>query len=223
MSTTILGLPPAGIDPYRLGRRGGGREEPPRRRETGPAPKRIVVGYGFWIFLLSDVVMFSTFFAAHAVLAHAYAGGPTGHDLFDIPRVAVETAALLASSFACGLAAVATQARNMLWTQVFLLVTGLLGLVFIVLEATEFAGMISSGAGPDRSAFLSSFFALVGCHGLHVTAGGLWLATMMAQIFVKGFTPRVYRRMLCFNLFWHALDIIWIGIFTFVYLIGARA
>ncbi|HEX3348395.1 MAG TPA: cytochrome (ubi)quinol oxidase subunit III [Acetobacteraceae bacterium] len=223
MSTTILGLPPAGIDPYRVGRMGGGRSEPPRRHETGPAPKRIVVGYGFWIFLLSDIVMFSTFFAAHAVLRGAFAGGPTGRDLFNIPNVAVETALLLASSFACGLAAVAMETRNMLWTQVMLLLTGLLGLGFLLIEVNEFATLVAHGAGPDRSGFLSSFFALVGCHGLHVTAGLLWLGTMMAQIFVKGFAPRVYRRMLCFNLFWHALDIIWVAIFTFVYLYGVAA
>ncbi|MBV9539106.1 MAG: cytochrome (ubi)quinol oxidase subunit III [Acidisphaera sp.] len=223
MSSTIVGLPPAGIDPYRVGRTGGGRSEPPRRRETGPAPKRIVVTYGFWIFLLSDIVMFSAFFAAHAVLSREYAGGPTGHELFDIPNVAIETALLLASSFACGLAAVAMEARSMLLTQLLLLLTGLLGFGFLAMEATEFAGLVARGAGPDRSAFLSSFFALVGCHGLHVTAGLLWLGTMMAQLLVKGFVPRVYRRMLCFNLFWHALDIIWVAIFTFVYLIGAGA
>jgi cytochrome o ubiquinol oxidase subunit 3 len=224
MSSTIVGLPPRNIDPYRLGRTGGGGHPPRLRpRESGPAPKRIVVGYGFWIFLLSDIILFSTFFAAHAVLGRAYAGGPTGHDLFDIPRVGIETACLLASSFACGLAAVALQARNMLWTQVFLLLTGLLGAGFLLLEANEFAGLINRNGGPARSAFLSSFFALVGCHGLHVTAGLLWLGTMMAQILVKGFTPRMFRRMLCFNLFWHTLDIIWVALFTVVYLIGAAA
>jgi cytochrome o ubiquinol oxidase subunit 3 len=223
MSTTTLGLPPVGVDPYRVGRTGRGRSEPPRHHESGPAPKRIVVGYEFWIFLLSDIVMFSTFFAAHGVLRGAFAGGPTGHDLFAIPRVALETALLLTSSFAGGLAAVAMESRHMLWTQAMLLITGLLGLGFLLLEANESAGLVARGAGPDRSGFLSSFFALVGCHGLHVTAGLLWLGTMMAQIFVKGFTPRVYRRMLCFNLFWHALDIIWVAVFTFLYRYGIAA
>jgi cytochrome o ubiquinol oxidase subunit 3 len=217
------------VDPHRLGHGPGygppGHDGP--RREAlghgagGPAAKRVVVGYGFWIFLLSDIVMFSCFFAAHAVLQTATAGGPSGRDLFDPTRVAIQTASLLASSFACGLAAVATEARSQLWTQVALLVTGLLGAAFLGLEIQEFTGLVARDAGPDRSAFLSSFFAVVGCHGLHISAGLLWLGTMMAQIFVKGFRPNILRRMLCFNLFWHALDIIWVALFTIVYLIGA--
>jgi cytochrome o ubiquinol oxidase subunit 3 len=211
-------------DPYKLGRGHDGYDAgAPGHGEGGSAPKRIVVGYGFWIFLLSDIIMFSSFFAAHAVLQTATAGGPSGRDLFDMRRVAVETAFLLASSFACGLAAVATEARSQLWTQAFLVLTGLLGAGFLALEVTEFAGLVAKGAGPQRSAFLSSFFAVVGCHGLHVTAGLLWLGTMMAQIFVKGFRPNILRRMLCFNLFWHALDIVWVALFTIVYLIGAGA
>ena len=132
-----------------------------------------------------------------------------------------ETACLLASSFTCGLSAVATEARSALWTQICLLVTGLLGLCFILLELRDFASMIAQGAGPQRSAFLSSFFAVVGCHGLHVSAGLLWLGTMMAQVFVKGFRDNILRRLVCFNLFWHALDIIWVALFTVVYLLGA--
>jgi cytochrome o ubiquinol oxidase subunit III len=212
------------IDPYRLGRgaafggRAGGHAT--GHGEGGPASKRVIVGYGFWIFLISDLVMFSCFFAAHAVLQTATAGGPSGRDLFDPVRVAAETTFLLLSSFTCGLSAVATEARNQLWTQVALLVTGLLGTAFLLLEAQEFAGMVTAGHGPTRSAFLSSFFALVGLHGLHVTAGLLWLGTMMAQVFVKGFRPNILRRLICFNLFWHVLDVIWVGIFTVVYLIG---
>jgi len=210
-----------GSDPYRLGHGPGEVHGLARGRgEGGPASKRVIVGYGFWIFLLSDIVMFSAFFAAHAVLQTATAGGPTGRDLFDPTSVALETACLLASSFTCGMSAVATGARSQLWTQVFLAVTGLLGAAFLALEAHDFAGMVAAGAGPQRSAFLSSFFALVGCHGLHVTAGLLWLGTMMAQVFVKGFRPAILRRLLCFNLFWHVLDIIWIALFTMVYLIG---
>jgi cytochrome o ubiquinol oxidase subunit III len=211
-------------DPYKLGhgagRDGGEHDYATGHGEGGPASKRVIVGYGFWIFLLSDIVMFSCLFAAHAVLQTATAGGPSGHQLFNPTSIAIETACLLASSFTCGLAAVATGARNQLWTQVFLLVTGLLGLAFLVLEARDFAAMAAQGAGPQRSAFLSSFFAVVGCHGLHVSAGLLWLGTMMAQVFVKGFRPNIMRRMLCFNLFWHVLDIIWIALFTIVYLIG---
>lgn len=181
----------------------------------------VIVSYGFWIFLLSDVVMFSCFFAAHAVLQTATDGGATGRDLFDPFRVGAQTTLLLLSSFTCGLSAVATEARSHLWTQAALLVTGLLGAGFLLLEGQEFAGLIAEGNGPTRSAFLSSFFALVGLHGLHVTAGLLWLGTMMAQVFVKGFRPNILRRLVCFNLFWHTLDIIWVAIFTIVYLIGA--
>lgn len=211
-------------DPYKLGgSRGtghGGFADATGHGEGGPASKRVIVGYGFWIFILSDIVMFSCLFAAHAVLQTATAGGPSGAELFDPSRVATETACLLASSFMCGLSAVATEARSQLWTQVFLFITGILGLAFLGLEAQEFTHLVARGAGPQRSAFLSSFFTVVGCHGLHVTAGLLWLGTMMAQIHVKGFRPNILRRLLCFNLFWHALDIIWIALFTIVYLIG---
>jgi cytochrome o ubiquinol oxidase subunit 1 len=202
------------------------REEPvspgpsPADRHPGPASKRIVTTYGFWVFLLSDFVMFSGFYSAYAVLSHATAGGPGPLELFNLKTVAFETAFLLISSFVCGLAMIAAGVRNMLWTQIGLVVTGLFGLGFLALELNEFARMIAEGNGPDRSAFLSAFFTLVGCHGLHVTIGLLWLGTMMAQIFTKGFRPNIMRRALCFALFWHALDIIWIGIFTNVYLLG---
>src|SRR5689334_7125678 len=212
------GWPPS--DPYRLGHGGGKSSAATGHGEGGPAPLFVIVGYGFWIFILSDFVMFSAFFAAHAVLQGATAGGPTGRELFDLSRVAIETACLLASSFTCGLAAVATQARSQLWTQSGLLITGLLGFAFVVLEGQEFAGMILRTDGSERSAFLSSFFALVGLHGLHVSCGLLWLGTMMAQVYVKGFRPNILRRLICFNLFWHALDIIWVALFTIVYLIG---
>jgi cytochrome o ubiquinol oxidase subunit 3 len=188
---------------------------------TGPASKRIIVGYGFWIFLLSDIVMFSCFFAAYAVLQGATAGGPTIRDIVELPRVAVETGALLLSSFTCGLSFAATNVRNKLWTQVFLAATALLGLVFVGLELQEFIGLALRGATPQRSAFLTAFYALVGCHGLHVSIGGLWLATMMAQLQVKGFRPEIIHRLICFNLFWHALDIVWVGVFSIVYLTGA--
>ncbi|MCP9228725.1 MULTISPECIES: cytochrome o ubiquinol oxidase subunit III [unclassified Mesorhizobium] len=187
----------------------------------GPAPIRIVVGYGFWIFLLSDIVMFSAFFAAYAVLAGKTAGGPSGAELFNLRNVAIETAALLLSSFTCGLAGLAVTARRSSWFYVAMTVTFVLGASFILLELREFVHMVASGAGPTRSAFLSAFFTLVGCHGLHVTAGLLWLLTMMAQIFAKGFRDDILRRFMCFSLFWHALDIIWVALFTVVYLLGA--
>ena len=188
---------------------------------SGPAPKRIVTGYGFWIFILSDIIMFAAFFATYAVLLGQTAGGPSGRDLFDLRNVAIETGLLLASSFSCGLASIAADTRSTIWFQVSMAVTGLFGLGFLAIEGNEFASLVVRGAGPTRSAFLSAFFTLVGCHGLHVSAGILWLLTMMAQVFAKGFRADIQRRILCFALFWHALDIIWIAVFTVVYLLGS--
>ena len=190
------------------------------RNADGPASTRIVVGYGFWIFLLSDIVMFSAFFAAFAVLSGNTAGGPAGKQLFDLNEVAVETLCLLVSSFTCGLASLAAAARYKIKFYAAMAVTGLLGAIFLGLELHEFVGLIAKGAGPQRSAFLSSFFTVVGCHGLHVTIGLLWLGTMMAQVYAKGFRANILRRMMCFSLFWHALDIIWVALFTVVYLMG---
>jgi cytochrome o ubiquinol oxidase subunit III len=186
----------------------------------GPQSKSIVVPFGFWLFVLSDMVIFSALFATYASLVHATDGGPTTNELFDRGLVAVETVALLLSSFVCGLAMITAKRANMAWTQLWLVLTGVLGLVFLFIELYEFSSMIAEGAGPQRSAFLSAFFTLVGCHGLHVTCGLLWLGTMMAQIWSKGFQQHIIRRLLCFSIFWHALDIIWVAIFTIVYLIG---
>ena len=188
--------------------------------EAGPAPKRIVVGFGFWVFLLSDIVMFSALFASYAVLVNATADGPTGAQLFNQVSVAIETACLLLSSFTCGLMSLAVRSRQHAATYLGAAVTFALGAAFLALEIREFATMIAIGAAPQRSAFLSAFFALVGCHGLHVSAGLVWLAVMMAQVAVKGFAANVQRRLLCFALFWHALDIIWVGLFSVVYLMG---
>jgi cytochrome o ubiquinol oxidase subunit III len=190
--------------------------------EAGPAPKRIVVAYGFWIFLLSDIVMFSALFAAYAVLVRATAGGPTGAQLFNQANVAIETACLLASSYTCGLMSLSVNARRRDATYFFAIVTFMLGAAFLALELREFADMITRGATPQRSAFLSAFFTLVGCHGLHVTAGLIWLVVMMAQVAFKGLPANVERRLLCFALFWHALDIVWVWLFTVVYLMGVR-
>jgi cytochrome o ubiquinol oxidase subunit III len=186
----------------------------------GPAPKRIVVAYGFWIFLLSDIVLFSALFATYAVLVHATAGGPDGVQLFSQTRIAIETGCLLASSYTCGLMWMAIGARNPAATYLGAAVTFVLGAAFLALEIREFAGMIAAGATPQRSAFLSAFFTLVGSHGAHVTLGLIWLTVMMAQVATKGFVAAVTRRLACFSLFWHALDIIWVGIFTVVYLMG---
>jgi cytochrome o ubiquinol oxidase subunit 3 len=211
---TDASLAYAHADPHHL--RGG-------RPHEGPAPKRIVTAYGFWIFLLSDIVMFSCFFAAYAVLLHRTAGGPRGSEIFDLRSVAAETAFLLLSSFTCGLASIAADMRDARWYQAAMAATCLLGLGFLALEGREFASLVARGAGPTRSAFLSAFFTLVGCHGVHVSAGILWLLTMMAQVYAKGFRADIMRRMLCFALFWHVLDIIWVAIFSVVYLIGSAA
>jgi cytochrome o ubiquinol oxidase subunit III len=190
---------------------------------AGPAPKRIVTAYGFWIFILSDMVMFSCFFAAFAVLSGETAGGPHGAELFNLKNVAIETGCLLLSSFTCGMASIAADLRNKFWFYVSMAATCVLGLAFLWIEFHEFADLVARGAGPSRSAFLSSFFTLVGCHGLHVSAGVLWLLTMMAQVFAKGFRADILRRIVCFALFWHALDIIWVAVFSVVYLLGSGA
>jgi cytochrome o ubiquinol oxidase subunit 3 len=194
-----------------------------RHQAAEHVSKRIIVGYGFWIFLLSDIIMFSAFFATYAVLAGATAGGPDGAQLSDLRNVAIETACLLLSSFTCGLASIGARRENGVWFYGGMAVTFLFGLAFLGLEIHEFIGMVQRGAGPTRSAFLSAFFTLVGCHGLHVTAGLLWLLTMMAQVFAKGYRADILRRVLCFSLFWHALDIIWVGVFTVVYLMGSAS
>jgi cytochrome o ubiquinol oxidase subunit III len=188
--------------------------------EAGPAPKRTVVGYGFWIFLLSDIVMFSALFASYAVLAKATAGGPTSVQLFNQQSAALETAFLLLSSYSCGLMSLAANSKRRFGTFLGAAVTFLLGAAFLGLELREFHSMIAIGAAPQRSAFLSAFFTLVGCHGLHVTIGLIWLVLTMIQLAMWDFRPVVERRLLCFSLFWHALDIIWVMIFTIVYLMG---
>ena len=179
--------------------------------------------FGFWLYLMSDAIIFSLLFATYAVMARNNAGGPTGNTLFSLPNAFAETMLLLFSSITFGLATLAMKSgakeRMLSW----LLVTFLLGLGFVGLEIREFHGMVRAGAGPDRSGFLSAFFTLVGCHGLHVSAGILWLLTMMAQVFAKGFRADIERRFLCFALFWHALDIIWVAVFSVVYLIGSAA
>jgi cytochrome o ubiquinol oxidase subunit 3 len=188
----------------------------------GPAPVRIVVGYGFWIFLLSDIIMFSALFAAYAVLSGQTDGGPTPHSLFELKHVAIETLCLLFSSYTCGLGSLFIERRRLKLFFILFAATFALGAIFLSLEFSEFAGMLAQGAGPSRSAFLSSFFSLVGLHGAHVTVGLLWLAFMMAQVAAQGPRAYVLRRILCFSLFWHALDIIWVAVMSLVYLMGAR-
>src|SRR5215469_6193462 len=193
-----------------------------KRTAGGPSPKRTVVAYGFWIFILSDMVMFAALFAAYAVMAGNTAGGPTGAELFNLRNVFIETMCLLLSSYTCGLGALSAERRQSARFLIFAVLTFVLGAAFLVIESREFAGMVGRGAGPSRSAFFSGFFTLVGTHGVHVTGGLLWLVYMAAQVLAKGLRPHVLRRLLCWSLFWHALDIVWVGVFTLVYLMGAR-
>ncbi|MBZ9676271.1 cytochrome o ubiquinol oxidase subunit III [Mesorhizobium sp. ES1-1] len=186
--------------------------------QRGPASTEIVARFGFWLFLLSDIVIFAALFAAYAVLAKETAGGPSGAQLFDRTYTLIETACLLASSFTCGMMSLAVERRQGLAIYLWAGITFALGLAFVLMEFFEFLGMVAQGAGPTHSAFLSAFFTLVGTHGLHVTVGLCWLAVMAAQVATLGLRPMVMRRLLCFGLFWHALDIVWIGVFTIVYL-----
>jgi len=188
----------------------------------GPAPIRVVVAYGFWIFLLSDIVMFAALFATYAVLSGNTAGGPSGLELFNLRSVFIETTCLLVSSYTCGLGALSAERRRPTTFLIFAALTFVLGAAFLFIEVSEFAGMVRAGAGPWRSGFLSAFFTLVGTHGAHVTAGLIWLVYLAAQVVVKGLRPAVLRRLLCWSLFWHALDIVWVSVLTLVYLMGAR-
>ena len=175
---------------------------------------------GFWLYLMSDCLIFACLFAMYGVLGRNYAAGPSGADLFELPLVAVNTSMLLLSSITYGFAMLEMQRKRMRPTMIWLAVTGLLGAVFIGLELYEFAHLIHDGAGPQRSAFLSSFFTLVGTHGLHVTFGIVWLITLMVQLKKHGFIAENKRRLMCLSMFWHFLDVVWIGVFTFVYLMG---
>ncbi len=175
---------------------------------------------GFWLYLMSDLALFAAIFATYAVLGHNYAGGPTGRDLFHLPYAFGETMLLLFSSGTCGLAMLAMhdgrQGRVFTW----LAVTFLLGLGFIVMEVNEFVTMIVGGSGPSRSAFLSAFFTLVGTHGIHVAFGLIWIAVMAGQVVIKGLTTPVQSRLMRLGMFWHFLDIVWVAVFTVVYLMG---
>jgi cytochrome o ubiquinol oxidase subunit 3 len=186
--------------------------------ERGPASTWSMISFGFWLFLLSDIVIFASLFATYAVLSKATAGGPSGHDIFDLKNVFIETSCLLASSFTCGLMLIAAERRQLQKFYIWALVTWVLGAAFIGLEVTEFSDLVARGYGPTHSAFLSAFFTLVGTHGCHVTSGLLWLLVMVAQVSTLGLRTMVVRRLFCFSLFWHALDLVWIGVFTIVYL-----
>ncbi|RZJ13042.1 MAG: cytochrome o ubiquinol oxidase subunit III [Haliea sp.] len=176
---------------------------------------------GFWLYLMSDCLIFAVLFAVYAVLGRSYAAGPSGMELFDLKLVALNTSMLLLSSITYGFAMLEMQRRKVKPVLVWLGITGLLGCAFIGLELYEFAHLIREGAVPQRSAFLSAFFALVGTHGLHVLFGIIWLVTMMVQVGRSGLIPENRRRLMCLSMFWHFLDVVWIGVFTFVYLMGS--
>jgi cytochrome o ubiquinol oxidase subunit 3 len=208
MTTTTL----EAVEPDLVRGRGGG----------GPASTRTVVAYGFWIFIISDITMFSALFAAYAVLSDRTAGGPTASEVINLRHVFIETMCLLVSSYTCGLGALSAERRRPDRFLVFAALTFVLGAAFLLIEIADFVDMARVGAVPSRSAFLSAFWALVGMHGAHVVSGLLWLAYMVAQVVAKGLLSHVLRRLLCFSLFWHALDIIWVGVLTVVYLMGVR-
>lgn len=193
---------------------------------TAPAPSRPhhdddKTLFGFWIYLMSDLVLFAGVFATYAVLHANTAGGPSGRDLFELDYVLVETFLLLISSVTFGFAVLSLKLNWRRWLLVWLGITFLFGAGFVFMEVKEFHHLISIGAGPDRSAFLSSFFTLVGTHGLHVSCGLIWMAVLVAQILWRGIGGTTMRRMLCLSLFWHFLDIVWICLFSEVYLLGA--
>jgi cytochrome o ubiquinol oxidase subunit 3 len=178
---------------------------------------------GFWLYLMSDCFIFACLFACYGVLGRSYAGGPTGAELFELPIVALNTSLLLLSSITYGFGVLEMQRGRKGPTLGWLALTGLLGAGFVGVELSEFAHLIAEGAGPQRSAFLSSFFTLVGTHGLHVSFGIVWLVTLMVQVGRLGLTEANRRRLMCLSMFWHFLDVVWIGVFTFVYLMGVLA
>ncbi|WP_274426010.1 cytochrome o ubiquinol oxidase subunit III [Chelativorans sp. YIM 93263] len=175
---------------------------------------------GFWLYLMSDAIIFALLFMTYVVMVNNTAGGPAGRELFDVGHVFAETMVLLASSITFGFASVALVSKSKAGVLAWLIITFLLGFSFVAMEIIEFLGMIAQDAGPGRSGFLSAFFTLVGTHGLHVSLGLVWIVVMLAQVAVKGLTAPVGSRLMRLGLFWHFLDIIWIGIFSVVYLPG---
>jgi len=175
---------------------------------------------GFWIYLMSDALIFATLFATYGVLSGAYAGGPTPRELFELPLVAVNTALLLISSITYGMAMIAMQEGKLGGVKFWLVATALLGIGFVGIELYEFSNLVHEGATPQTSAYLSAFFTLVATHGLHVTFGIIWIGVMLVQLSQRGLHAENQRRLMCLSMFWHFLDIVWIGVFTFVYLLG---
>ncbi|MCH5583696.1 cytochrome aa3 quinol oxidase subunit III [Shimazuella sp. AN120528] len=176
--------------------------------------------FGFWVFLSAEIVLFSTLFATYFVLVHQTAGGPAGKDLFEVNIFAMETFFLLTSSFTCGLAILYMRKNSMKGYLIWTIITLLLGLGFLILEIKEFSTLVEMGAGPTHSAFLSAFFTLVGTHGLHVSLGIVWVTSVMIQVIKRGFTPVTARKIFMTGLYWHFLDVVWIFLFSTIYLLG---
>lgn len=187
-------------------------------REEGHAHNGTLLG--FWLYLMSDCFIFAALFACNAVLGTSTAGGPSARDVLDLPGLAVNTALLLVSSVTFGFAMLEMARQRKRAMLGWLAASGALAAVFVGLEIHEFLTMIAEGAGPGRSAFLSSFFTLVGTHGLHVTVGVLWLVVLMVQLGLHGLTEANQRRLQCLSMFWHFLDLVWVGVFSYVYLVG---
>ncbi|MBB3878720.1 cytochrome o ubiquinol oxidase subunit III [Sphingomonas pseudosanguinis] len=209
MSTDVLSADPAKNPTYYL------VEDEDHHHESGGS-----TAIGFWMYLMSDCLIFAILFATYGVLGTSYAGGPTPREIFELPLVALNTSMLLLSSITYGFAMIAMEKNQKAQVQIWLAITGLFGLAFLSIELYEFANLIHEGATPQRSAFLSSFFTLVGTHGLHVTFGIIWLVTLMVQVGRFGLLEANKRRLMCLSMFWHFLDVVWIGVFTFVYLLG---
>lgn len=178
--------------------------------------------FGFWVYLMTDCVLFATLFATYAVLHNSTFGGPAARDIFSLPYALVETLILLTSSFTCGLAMLAAHRQQKAMTLVLFAITFLLGVSFLALELNEFSNLVKEGNSWERSAFLSAFFTLVGCHGLHISSGLVWMFVMQGHIIFRGFTISTLRRLMCLSLFWHFLDVVWVLIFTIVYLMGVK-
>jgi cytochrome o ubiquinol oxidase subunit III len=176
--------------------------------------------FGFWIYIMTDLILFASLFATYAVLSHSYAGGPSGKDLFSLPYTFGETLFLLFSSATYGFVMLAVHGGKRRLVVAGLVLTFLLGLGFISMEINEFHRMIHDGDGPSRSGYLSAVFTLVGTHGTHVAFGLIWMLVMMGQVITKGLTAPVRSRLLRLAMFWHFLDIVWVGVFTVVYLMG---
>jgi cytochrome o ubiquinol oxidase subunit III len=187
---------------------------------SGEAPGVAKTTLGFWVYLMTDLVLFATLFATYAVLRLNTFGGPGAPDLFDLPFILVETLVLLVSSFTAGLAVLAAGQGLRKWTLAAMAVTALLGGAFLTMELTEFAKLVAEGNSWQRSGFLSAFFTLVGTHGAHIAVGLLWVLVLMVRLVQRGLTPVFSQRLLLFSMFWHFLDLVWIFIFTLVYLMG---